>query len=82
MFYNGGWFMGGMHFLWWIFWIGVVGALAWAVWGRPRDPRESGPDSRETPHEILLRKLASGECTPEDYEQRKAMLDRDSPGKH
>ncbi|MCW5631970.1 MAG: SHOCT domain-containing protein [Rubrivivax sp.] len=76
--------MGGMHFLWWIFWIAIVGVIAWAIWGRARDvkaaetaPRES---PHETPHETLKRRLASGECTPEEYERRKALLDRDRGG--
>ncbi|ODV12991.1 MAG: hypothetical protein ABT20_03065 [Rubrivivax sp. SCN 70-15] len=81
MFYDGGWFMGGMHFLWWIFWIAIVAAFAWAFWGRRDDSRRGSnpPPARETPHELLQRRLASGECTPEEYEKRKALLDRDRP---
>ena len=82
MFYDGSGFMGGMHFLWWIFWIAIVAALAWALWGR----RERGAEDidrpaerRETPLELLQRRLASGECTPEEYERRKALLERDRP---
>lgn len=81
MFYDGGGFMWGMHFLWWIFWIVIVAAFAWAVWGRPGGSRrESDAASPETPHELLQRRLAVGECTPEEYEKRKALLDRDRPG--
>ena len=76
MFYDGGWFMGGMHFLWWIFWVAIVVGFAWALWGRPGDAR-GGTAARETPLELLRRRLASGECTPEEYEKRKAMLERD-----
>lgn len=80
MFYDGGWFMGGMHFLWWIFWIAIVAAFAWTIWSRPGGPRRgSTPEPRETPDELLRRRLASGECTPEEYEKRKALLDRDRP---
>lgn len=80
MFYDGGWFMGGMHVLWWLFWIAIVAALAWAVWGRSDRPRRDADAApRETPHELLRRRLASGECTPEEYEKRKALLDRDRP---
>ena len=82
MFYDGGWFMGGMHFLWWIFWIALVGVLLWTAWGR-RDGRRDDQqrERRETPHEVLQRRLANGECTPEEYEQRKALLDRDAAAK-
>jgi putative membrane protein len=75
-----GWFMGGMHLLWWLFWIAVVAALVWAVRARPREPRAGEPVApRETPLELLQRRLASGDCTPEEYERRKALLDRDAP---
>lgn len=65
-----------MHALWWIFWIALVIALAsfrgWGTyrerWGRPR----------ETPHEVLRRRLASGEISTEEYTQRKAVLDRNT----
>lgn len=81
MFYDGRWFMGGMHFLWWFFWIAIVAAFVWAAWGRAgASRRDSNPARHETPHELLQRRLASGECTPEDYEKRKALLDRDRPG--
>lgn len=75
MFFDGGFGMGGMHGAWWIFWILLVGALAFFAWGQPGRRRR-----RETPHEVLQRRLANGEITPDDYEQRKALLDRDAPG--
>lgn len=78
MFYDGGYFMGGMHGLWWIFWIVLIGVIVFYGWGRPGSEQRR---SRETPHEVLKRRLASGEVTPEQYEQRKALLDRDGAGK-
>ena len=33
---------------------------------------------RETPHEVLRRRLAAGEITTDEYEQRKALLGRDT----
>ena len=27
MFYDGGYFMGGMHGLWWVFWLALIGVL-------------------------------------------------------
>lgn len=72
MFYEGGMFMGGMHWLWWFFWVGMVGALFYGVWGSGTGRR------RETPQEVLQRRLADGDITPDEYEQRKALLDRDS----
>ncbi|WP_372658848.1 SHOCT domain-containing protein [Hydrogenophaga sp.] len=74
MFYDNGYFMGGMHGLWWIFWVLLIGVLVFYSWGRPGG-RRHGP--RETPHEVLQRRLANGEITPEQYEERKRLLDRD-----
>jgi putative membrane protein len=75
MFHDGGYYMGGMHGLWWLFWIVLIGALVYAAWGRPL---ERGRGSRETPHEVLRRRLANGEIDAQEYEQRKALLDRDA----
>ena len=74
MFYDGG-YMGGMHGWWWFFWLLVIGAVFFYGWGRP-GRRVDHP--RETPHEVLRRRLANGEITPQQYEERKALLDRDA----
>ncbi len=69
--------MMGMHALWWIFWIVLVIALvSFRGWGTYRG-RHGQP--RETPHEVLRRRLANGEISTEEYAQRKAVLDRDTP---
>jgi len=75
MFYDGGFFMGGMHGLWWIFWVALIGVLVYYTWGRPGEQRRR---PRETPQQALQRRLANGEITPDDYEKRKAVLDRDA----
>lgn len=77
MFYDGGAFMGGLHALWWIFWLVLIGALVFLAFRRAG--RYDGVD-RETPHEVLRRRLASGEITSKEYEERKALLDRDAGG--
>jgi putative membrane protein len=74
MFYNGGYSMGGMHCGWWIFWILLIGVIAFYGWGRSNKQRNSSP---ETPYQILRRRLADGQLTPEEYESRKALLDSD-----
>lgn len=73
MFHDGG-YMVGMHGLWWAFWLIVVAAILFIGRGR------SGPWSdrpREAPHDVLRRRLASGDLTPGEYEERKRLLDRD-----
>ena len=77
MFYDGGYYMGGMHGLWWIFWVVLIGLLVYFVWGRPGAQRRA---PRETPLDLLKRRLAGGEVSPEEYEKRKALLDRDRAG--
>lgn len=78
MFYDGGFFMGGMHALWWLFWLVLIGVLLFYVFGRSSGRRRQPP---ETALELLQRRLASGEITPQQYEERKALLDRDGGGK-
>ena len=68
-------YMMGMHALWWFFWIAVVIALVF--WGRGGSPMRRGR-GRETPHEVLRRRLANGEISTEEYEKRKGILDQDT----
>lgn len=75
MFYDGGYGMGGMHGLWWIFWVALIGVLVYAAWGRTRGQRRR---ARETPRQVLQRRLANGEITTDEYEKRKGLLDRDA----
>jgi putative membrane protein len=74
--YWGGGYMIGMHLWWWLVWVIVIVAIVMLLLrggGGLRADR-----SRETPHETLRRRLANGELTPQEYEARKALLDRDS----
>jgi putative membrane protein len=74
MFYDGG-YMGGMHTWWWLFWVVLIGISLYSFRGRSL-PRGSG--RRDDPKTILQRRLAAGEITPQQYEERKALLDRDA----
>jgi len=75
MFDEDGYFMGGMVWIWWIFWLALAGVLVFYGWGRPD---ERCRWRRRTPHEELWRRLANGEFRPDEYEQRKALPDRDA----
>ena len=66
-----------MHAFGWFLWVIVVLALLYLGWS-PRRRRDR--QNRESPHELLRRRLARGEISPEAYEQTKALLDRDGPG--
>ncbi|MFT5933920.1 MAG: putative membrane protein [Hydrogenophaga sp.] len=73
MFDDGGYMMGGVHGLWWILLLVVqISFVVICVWGQPGVRRQ---DSRDTPLDVLKRRLASGELLPEEYEKRKALLD-------
>lgn len=76
MFFDHGDFMGGMHAMWWVFWLVVALVVSLAVWSPQRRHRPSGDGA--SPLDILQRRLARGEMTPEAYEQAKAILDRDA----
>ncbi|WP_245901255.1 SHOCT domain-containing protein [Simplicispira suum] len=77
MFYDGT-HMGGMHWFWWLFWLALIGVFVFYGWGRSDDQRGSPPES---PHEVLKRRLANGEVSVDEYEQRKQLLDRDADPK-
>lgn len=71
-FSDGGWFFG-MHLFWWLFWIVLIAALFTQFKPMPRGKL------RETPLQILQRRYAAGEIGDEEYEARKAKLERDAP---
>jgi putative membrane protein len=83
MTYDGGYMMGGMHGLWWLFWLVLLAVFVFGGWGRTGGPQNRPRDTpRDTPHELLHRRLASGEITLAEYEERKSLLDRDASPHH
>jgi putative membrane protein len=76
MFHDGN-YMIGMHGLWWLFWVLLIGAALMFTWWRPG---RSGDGSRETPLEVLRRRLAVGEISPTEFEERKKLLERTPQG--
>lgn len=76
MYFGDGYYMAGMHALWWAFWLFIIIVMVFGL--LPRSSRRDGPSKEdESPHEILRRRLASGEITREQYEEIKQVLDRD-----
>lgn len=55
-----------------LFWGVVIFGLVWLVRNWERGPLAGG--SKETPEQILDRRLADGTVTVEEYEQRRAVL--------
>ena len=72
MFHDGG-DMAGMHGLWWMFWLIVLAAFLFFGQGRIG---AWGGRHRKAPHDVLRRRLASGDLSPGEYEERKVLLDR------
>lgn len=62
----------GMHFIWWIFWVFVMILIF-----SPATPISRGR-GRQTPLQILQRRYAASEITSLEYEERKAILERDT----
>lgn len=81
MYYNG-LSLFGMHAIWWIVWIALIVAVVLLL---VRAPGRRGDDAKttanapgETPLEILRRRYAAGEISTNEYEERKAVLERDA----
>ena len=62
----------GMHFFWWLFWI-----VAMVLLFSPFTPVSPGR-RRQTPLDVLQRRYAAGEVSTQEYEERKATLERDT----
>lgn len=73
MFGDPGYYMVGMHAVWWLFWIALLAALLIGL----RDAWGGRGGGVESPRDLLQRRLAAGEITPDEYEQRMALLNRD-----
>ncbi len=70
MFYN--YSYGGMHLIWWIVWIFLlfwIFALPYNIPGQRM--------RKDSPLDILQRRLALGEITNEEYQEKKKILEND-----
>lgn len=63
----------GMHFIWWIIWIILLIWIFVTPWDIPGQKTK-----KDTPLEILKRRLAQGEITKEEFEERKGILNKSS----
>jgi putative membrane protein len=67
----GGW---GWMMLMPLVWIALIGVIMWAVVTVVQRGDRAIVPPRETPQEILDRRLASGEIDPDAYKQARAVL--------
>jgi len=65
----------GMYWLWWLFWIVLLAVIFGFAWPVPRGTLRGYRD--QTPLGILRRRYAAGEITTQEYEERRAILERD-----
>lgn len=75
MVHTTGWWFFGMHAFWWFFWVLLIVTLFSTVTPVPKNEAKSGLRALD----ILRRRYASGKITTEEYERRKAVLERDEP---
>lgn len=61
----------GMHGTGWILWIIITGLVIWLIYSYIRKNRNERSDS---PLDILKKRLARGEITRKEYEEKKGML--------
>ncbi len=60
----------GMHFFWWLFWILMI----ISIFATPYDiPRRI--NRKQNPLSILKKRLAKGEITSEEYNEKKKILE-------
>ena len=67
------WTFGGMHALWWLFWVLLVISFFWFATPVPRSRARLYDD----PIDILRRRFARGEINAAEFEERRAVLERD-----
>lgn len=75
MFHGDGWSFVGMHLIWWLVWIVIISSAFTIFTPVPKNQLRSG----ERALDILRRRYAAGQVSTEEYEQRKAVLERDDP---
>ena len=79
--HDGGMFVG-MHWLWWLFWMGTLVVIGWAFVRLGADRSESRRSvlRKEAAEETLKRRFAAGEIDEEEYTRRMKVLREAPPG--
>ncbi|MEO5593943.1 MAG: SHOCT domain-containing protein [Chitinophagaceae bacterium] len=67
---HNGYYFGGMYFIWWFVWMGLLFWIFFTPWGIPGERRK-----KESPLDILQKRFASGEITKEQYSEHKKILE-------
>ncbi len=67
--YNG-YYFGGMHFIWWFLWMGLLFWIFFIPYSIPGERRK-----KDSPLDILKKRFASGEITKDQYLENKKILE-------
>lgn len=59
----------GMHFIWWIIWIGLLFWIFATPYNIPGQRKK-----KDSPLDILQKRFASGQITKEEYQEHKKIL--------
>lgn len=70
-----GWSFIGMHPIWWLFWALLLIAIFGFATPVPRRTLRQSRDN--SPLTILQRRYASGQMSTEEYQERKAVLEKE-----
>ena len=62
----------GMHLIWWFVWMGLLFWIFATPWDVPGQRKK-----KDSPFEILKKRFASGDITKEEYQEHKAILEKD-----
>lgn len=76
-----GMYDGGYMWFGWIFWLILLGVIIWAVFTIVNRNKNIGQNlpPHETPLDVLKKRYAAGEIDAQEYEERKKIIERDSP---
>lgn len=69
MYMHEGYHFGGMHFIWWFIWVLL---LIWIFFTPYSIPGQRA--KKDTPLDIIKKRLASGEISNEEYQEKKKIL--------
>lgn len=66
-----GYHFGGMHLFWWLIWVAIF------IWIFATPYEIPGAKRKNSPLDILQKRFAGGSITKEEYEEKKAILEKD-----
>jgi putative membrane protein len=72
MYMYDGYHFGGMHLIWWFIWMIFIFWIFATPWDVPGQRKK-----KDSPLDILQKRFAEGQITKENYQEHKALLEKD-----